>query len=82
MQLWFRLKSMVGRDTSLFRLIVLKTEVDMTMTQRDLSSRYTSILLMTANKPWRLKLKPCVVRSFQHVKQFHLALYSRTPFFS
>lgn len=66
-QLCLPLKSMVARDTpSLFRWIVLKTEVEMTMTQTGLSIRYMWILLMIANKSQWLKLKPRVVRSYQH----------------
>lgn len=50
------------------------TEAKTTLTQMDLSIGYMWILLMTANKSWWLKLEPCVVRIYQHMKQFHLAL--------
>lgn len=49
------------------------TESKMTLTQMDLSIGYMWILLI-ANKSWWLKLKPRVVRIYQHMKQFHLAL--------
>lgn len=49
-------------------------EAKMTLTQMDLSIGYMWILLMIANKSWWLKLKPCVIRIYQHMKQFHLAL--------